>query len=58
MFFIIILLIVMLIFSGGGYYGHRRGYYGPRAAYGGIGLVWIIILLGLVFLMPGWGMMH
>lgn len=58
MFFIIMVFIVLLMVSGGGYYGHRRGYYGPRVAYGSIGLGWIIILLGLLFLMPNWGMMH
>ena len=57
MFFFITLVVVMLLFSGGGYYGHRRGYYSPRMAYSGIGLGWVIILLGLLFLMPGWGMM-
>ena len=55
MFFVVMLVLVMLMFSGGGYYGHRRGYYGARTAYGGIGFGWIIILLGLMFLMPYWG---
>lgn len=58
MFFIVMLFLVMLMFSGGGYYGHRRGYYGARTAYGGIGFGWIIILLGLLVLMPYWGMMR
>jgi hypothetical protein len=43
--------------SGGGYYGHRRGYYDARTAYGGIGFGWIVILFGLLFLMPHWGFM-
>ncbi len=55
MLFIVMVLFIMLMFSGGGYYGHRRGYYGARMAYGGIGFSWIIILLGLMFLMPYWG---
>jgi hypothetical protein len=57
MFFIVILFLVMLMFSGGGYYGHRRGYYDARTAYGGIGFGWIVILFGLLFLMPHWGFM-
>lgn len=55
MFFIVMVFLLMLMFSGGGYYGHRRGFYGARMAYGGIGFGWIIILLGLMFLMPYWG---
>ena len=55
MFFIITVFLLVLVFSGGGYYGHRRGYYGARMAYSGIGFGWIIILLGLMFLMPYWG---
>jgi hypothetical protein len=57
MFFIVMLFLIMILFSGGGYYGHRRGYYGARTAYSGIGLIWILILFGLLFLMPHWGFM-
>jgi hypothetical protein len=57
MFLFIIIILLMLMFSGGGYYGHRRGYYGPRMAYGGIGITWILILVGMIFLMPHWGFM-
>ena len=56
MLFFILLVFAMLMFSGGGYYGHRRGYYGARTAYSGIGVSWVIILLGLLFLVPYWGM--
>jgi hypothetical protein len=58
MFFIVMIFVVMLLFSGGGYYGHRRGYYRARTAYGGIGFGWMIILFGLLFLMPHWGFMR
>jgi hypothetical protein len=57
MFFIVMLFLVMLMFSGGGYYGPSAGLL-PRTAYGGIGLDWIVILFGLLFLMPHWGMMR
>jgi hypothetical protein len=57
MFLIVMLFLIMLMFSGGSYYGHRRGFYGARMAYGEIGLGWIIILFGLLFLMPNWGFM-
>jgi hypothetical protein len=58
MFFIVMIFVVMLLFSGGGYYGHRRGYYRAQTAYCGIGFGWIIILIGLLFLMPHWGYMR
>ena len=58
MFLILTVLLALLMFSGGGYYGHRQGYYGPRAAYGGIGLGWIVILFVLLFLLPHWGYMR
>ena len=57
MFFIVMAVLFLLMFSGGGYYGHRRGYYGAGMAYGGIGFTWMIILLGLLFLLPSWGFM-
>lgn len=56
MIFLVSIFVALLLFSGGGYYGHRQGYYGSRMAYGGIGAGWIIILVGLLFLMPYWGM--
>jgi hypothetical protein len=58
MFFFFIVILALLMFSGGGYYGHRQGFYGPRTAYTGIGLGWIVILFLLFFLMPQWGSMQ
>ncbi len=56
MYLIVVLSFLMVVFSGGSYYGHRRGYYGARMAYGGIGAGWLV-LLALLLLMPHAGNM-
>ena len=55
MYFLLLLLLIPLMFSGGGYYGYRRGLYGRRTSYGGIGMGWLVFLFVILFLMPHWG---
>ena len=55
MFLLLFLLLILFMFSGSGYYGYRRGMYGRRVGYGGIGLGWLIFLFVVLFMMPRWG---
>ncbi len=53
--FIIWVFIIWLILSGGSYYGYRRAYY-PGTAFGGVVILWLVLLLiALAFVGPGWG---
>jgi transposase len=49
---ILLIVVIGLLFGGGGYYGERVGYYGS-AAFGGIGLVGIILIIATVMLASG-----
>lgn len=48
MLLVILILILLLGGFGGGLYGYRADYYGP-SAFGGIGLIVIVLVLFLAF---------
>jgi hypothetical protein len=46
---VLIIIVLFLLFGGGGYYGYRGGYYRG----GGLGIIWVILIVLLVLAVFG-----